>query len=177
MKRLIAAVIGLTLSACSELTEVELKTFYEDDLVRDIMEFFNYDPYHYYYYCSYTTRFKVPSYLWDEYDTPSNQPSWQTQTVKRPTIYVHNNVLYVPNTKADNGYLEYPFIEEDEVSRFYGGKIRSEKYMSRIEYVRERSLIVSIQKDTNIISNAYPMENWDCNVVKKNMVKTQIDTL
>ena len=173
MNRLIAVVIALVLSACSEPTDEDIKALYANDLVRDTLEFFGYDPNYYYYYCSHTTRWRVPSYLWGEYDTPTSQPSIQSRTVKKPTIYVHNNVLYVPNTKADNGYLEYPYIKEDERYRYYGGKVRSEEYMSRIEYQRERSLIVTIEKDTNIIRNASPMEEWHCNVVREPIEEEQ----
>ena len=126
----------------------------------------SYDPYHYYYYCSQKKELRFT-------DPTTKQPITDIRWVKKPTIYVHNNVLYVPNTKADNGYLEYPYIKEDERYRYYGGKVRSEEYMSRIEYQRERSLIVTIEKDTNIISNAYPMEDWDCNVVREPIEEEQ----
>ena len=137
MNRLIAVVMALVLSACSELTDEDIKALYANDLVRDILEFFGYDPNYYYYYCSQKKD-------WRTYDPTTKQMITDYRWVKKPTIYVHNNVLYRPNTKADNGYLEYPFIKEDEWYRYYGGKVRSEEYDGRIEYQRERSLIVTI---------------------------------
>ena len=166
MNRLIAVVIALVLSACSEPTDEDIKALYANDLVRDILEFFGYDPNYYYYYCSQKKELSVT-------DRTTKGLITDIRWVRKPTIYVHNNVLYKPNTKADNGYLEYPYIKEDERYRYYGGKVRSEEYMSRIEYQRERSLVVTIEKDTNIISNAYPMEDWDCNVVREPIEEEQ----